>query len=143
MHYIGRRAPPPRPGAAADHFSSSARPGAATARSTRVRSSTMTSRVKTLSDSVIRRLHGGARDRSAFSRFQGVREAIAEPKTRDSHTVVRKTLGSIAQLVERPTRNQEVPRSRPAKATLLGGIDWRIPGWGANPIPIRPRPSAN
>ena len=84
MHYIRRRAPPPRPGAAAAQFSSIARPEAATARSTRVRSSTMTSRVKTRSDSIIRRLHGGVRARSALSRSAG---AMPERETRDSHTV--------------------------------------------------------
>ena len=84
MHYIRRRAPPPRPGAAAAQFSPIARPDAATARSTRVRSSTMTSRVKTRSDSIIRRLHGGVRARSALSRSAG---AMPERETRDSHTV--------------------------------------------------------
>ena len=61
MHYIGRRAPPPRPGAAAAQFSSSAQPEAATRHMTRLLSSTMTSHVKTPSDSVIRRPNGGAR----------------------------------------------------------------------------------
>ena len=61
MHYIGRRAPAARPGAVAAKFSKSARPEAATTHSTQGLSSTMTSHVKTRSETIIRRPHGGVR----------------------------------------------------------------------------------
>ena len=49
------------PGAAAAEISSSARPEAATGRTTRVQSSDLTLPLKTRADSFMRRRHGGAR----------------------------------------------------------------------------------
>ena len=85
MHYIGRRAPPPRPGAAAAQFSSSARPEAATTHSTQGLSSTMTSHVKTRSETIIRRPHGGVR----------AAERVRERRPRTRHQV-------LAQCIHRP-----------------------------------------